>query len=174
MQYSLPCQVDAPSTTTHAELESLSTEFEDCETAVAKEAVILKTCDISVSCLDVVSVSPTAGKVLQHCKRKLELFRSRLGGSVCVFKIGYTTNPIRRFASYRHANFSKMNVLHCTGNKGSAEMLEAALIDRHSNILGCRNEQPGGEGPGQLNSNASHFYVYVVGARADLGIPIGG
>ncbi|CAE7226882.1 unnamed protein product, partial [Symbiodinium sp. CCMP2456] len=42
-------------------------------------------------------------------------------------------------------------------------MLEAALIEIHSRILGCRNEKPGGEGPGQLNSNASHFYVYVVG-----------
>ena len=115
---------------------------------------------------------PTAGTVLQHCKRQVELFRTSLGGAVAVFKIGYTSNPVRRFVSYRKHNFATMRLLHTTENRGVAEMLEAALIDVFKNIRGCRNDKPGGEGPGHVV--AADYYVYIVGARADQAKPIGG
>ena len=116
--------------------------------------------------------TPSAGTVLQHCKRKAHLFRSSMGAAVCVFKIGFTSNPIQRFVSYRLANFSHMCLLHVTACKNTAAMLEAALIDVFWNISGCRNQNPGGEGPGHLQ--APLFYVYMVGARADVAVPIGG
>ena len=115
---------------------------------------------------------PTAGTVLQHCKKQVELFRASLGGAVAVFKIGYTSNPVRRFVSYHMHNFAAMRVIHTTENRGVAEMLEAALIDAFKQVRGCRNDKPGGEGPGHLI--ARNYYVYIVGARADEAKPIGG
>ena len=155
------------------ELAVLAEEFEACRDVLDKEALIRRTGDVTVAYLNTVSCCPTAGKVLRHCKQKCGLFRSELGGSVCVFKIGYTSNPLKRFASYCLSNFSRMMLLHVTECRGTAQMLEAALIDAHVDVMGCRNEKLGGEGPPH-NAEALHFYVYIVGARADLPKPIGG
>ena len=149
-----------------------SEDFESLQTVSEKEAQLQRDPHMVVGYLDVTAANPTAGKVLQHCKRKLDLFRKSLGGAVCVFKIGYCSDPCKRFMSYKQANFSSMMLLHVTPCKGIAQMLEAALIDASLKIQGCRNEKPGGEGPGHVQ--VSHFYVYVVGARADLPKPIGG
>ena len=146
-------------------------EFELWDSLPDKEST-LKSSNIALAYLSTRPTSPNAGKVLRHCKRQLELFRSGLGGSVCVFKIGYCSNPPQRFKAYELANFTHMMLLHVTSCKGTAQMLEAALIDSHRDILGCRNESPGGEGPRHVQ--ASHFFVYVVGARADKMVPIGG
>ena len=149
-------------------------EFGTLQTRVEKDASILERDPrIVTGYLDTAAArNPPAGKVLQHCKRKVESFRQSLGGAVCVFKIGYCSNPPERFQSYKEANFCSMMLLHVTPCRSVAQMLEAALIDSHWHISGCRNEQPGGEGPAHVQ--ASHFYVYVVGARADLPFPIGG
>ena len=155
------------------ELAALGEDLEACHNVLDKEALIRKTSHVTVAYLNTVSCCPTAGKVLRHCKQKCSLFRSELGGSVCVFKIGYTSNPLKRFASYCLSNFSRMMLLHVTECRGAAQMLEAALIDAHLDILGCRNEKLGGEGPTH-HVQAAHFYVYIVGARADLPRPIGG
>ena len=152
---------------------ALSEEFESCEALLEKEAVIRRASHIRVAYLNMVSCNPTAGKVLRHCKDKCSLFLLDMGGPVCVFKIGYTSNPISRFAGYALSNFSHMMLLHVTHCRGTAQMLEAALIDSHLDIMGCRNEKLGGEGP-QHHAEALHFYVYIVGARADLPRPIGG
>ena len=152
-------------------LESLSRDFEVCENLADKEAVILRANGISISYICTRTRNPTAGTVLQHCKRKAAQFRTSLGIAVCVFKIGFTSNPVFRFQKYRNLNYSDMSLLHVTPCKGTAEMLEAALIDQHMGLNGCRNEQFGGEGPGHIQ--AGHYYVYIVGARADLLIPIG-
>lgn len=151
----------------------LSTEFEECESLRSKAAVIAKTDCIQIGYLDIITKlrSPTAGIVLQHCKDRIQRFRTDVGFMVCVYKIGFTSNPIFRFAKYSEVNYSRMLLLHVTQCKGTAQMLEAALIDRHLGETGCRNEQPGGEGPGHIS--ASYYYVYVVGARADLPLPIG-
>ena len=121
--------------------------------------------------LDITVRKHTAGKVLQHCKNKVDGFRRLIGANVCVFKIGFTSNPIFRFRKYQELNYSSMMLLHSTTCKGTAEMLEAALIDQYQNIVGCRNIQCGGEGPGHIH--AELYYVYIVGARADLPLPIG-
>ena len=154
------------------DLADLAEDFEACDSIKDKEYVLQKACDIDIGYLDVVATQPTAGKVLQHCKKKMSQFRHCLGGAVCVFKIGYSTNPIQRFASYRNSNFSRMLLLHATDCKGVAEMLEASLIDMVLGTSGCRNEKPGGEGPPFVRS--SHYFVYIVGARADQPKRIGG
>ena len=154
------------------ELPTLADEFGTLQSLAAKEAFLRRDSQMIIGYLDTAAASPSAGKVLQHCKRKVELFRQSLGGDVCVFKIGYCSNPRERFSSYKEVHLCRMMLLHVTPCKGVAQMLEAALIDSHWGILGCRNEQPGGEGP--VHVKASHFYVYVVRARADLPLPIGG
>ena len=146
--------------------------FEACESIVQKEDFIQQYPKITIGYMKAAACQPTAGNVLQHCKQKLERLRAELGCQVCVYKIGYTSNPIQRFRSYELANFSVMLLLHVTPCKGTALMLEAALIDLHMGTPGCRNEKPGGEGGGHIE--AYHFYVYVVAARADQFKPIGG
>ena len=150
---------------------SLSRDFEACEFTWEKESIILKAKSIDVRYLDMRSRKPNAGTVLQHCKAKALQFRKVMGLQVCVFKIGYTSNPIFRFRKYELLNYSRMALLHVTSCKGAAEMLEAALIDQHIGLSGCRNEQLGGEGPGHIQ--APDYYVYIVGARADQAKPIG-
>ena len=143
----------------------LAADFIQCETLPEKEEVLTRVEGIAIKYIDPCKRSPSAGTVLQHCKNRVHVFRSRIGCNVCVFKLGFTTNPLVRFQSYVSVNYSAMELLHVTTDKGSAEMLEAALIDSHCQIRGCRNDKPGGEGPGNLR--AGHYYVYVVGARAD-------
>ena len=146
--------------------------FEACESSAEKEALMQQHPYIKIAYLKAVNCQPTAGNVLQRCKQKLERLRAELGSQICVYKIGYTSNPIQRFRSYELANFSVMLLLHVTPCRGTALMLEAALIDLHLGTPGCRNEKPGGEGGGHIE--AHHFYVYVVAARADQFKPIGG
>ena len=153
-------------------MDALSEEFESCECIKSKEMVLRKLGDpMLLAYLDMTVYNHTAGKILQHCKRKVNGFRHLIGANVCVFKIGFTSNPIFRFRKYQELNYSSMMLLHSTPCKGTAEMLEAALIDQHQSIVGCRNIQCGGEGPGHIR--AEHYYVYIVGARADLPVRIG-
>lgn len=65
-----------------------------------------------------------------------------------------------------------MSLLHVTSNLGSAQMLEAALIAGNISKRGCRNKKFGGDGPTSYEHHDSMFFVYVVGARADLFKPI--
>ena len=166
-------QLRAPngSLTSHR-MDALSEEFESCECISSKELVLQKLGEpMLLSYLDMAVRNHAAGKILQHCKNKVDAFRRRIGANVCVFKIGFTSNPIFRFRKYQELNYSSMMLLHVTTCKGTAEMLEAALIDQHHSLVGCRNIQLGGEGPGHIR--AEHYYVYIVGARADLPLPIG-
>ena len=91
--------------------------------------------------------------------------------SLCVYKVGMTTNPVLRFHFYALRNYSKMSLLHVTENLGVAQMLEAALIAMHISEKECRNERFGGDGPNTLDHVGPHF-LYIVGARADCGKPI--
>lgn len=108
----------------------------------------------------------TAGTILQRCLYEVEKFRTKMTKSLCVFKLGLTTNPIIRFNFYKDANYSHMALLHVTENAGVAQMLEASLIAIHMSQTGCRNEKHGGECPPTCALEPFHF-VYVVGARAD-------
>ena len=86
--------------------------------------------------------------------------------SLCVYKLGMTSDPIVRFQFYKEANYTHMSLLHCTANLGVAQMLEAALIASNLSQHGCRNQRYGGEGPPSVEHEPFH-YVYIVGARAD-------
>lgn len=86
--------------------------------------------------------------------------------SLCVFKIGMTANPLLRFHFYAKGNYSHMSLLHVTKNIGVAQMLEAALIQTHMAEKQCRNEKLGGDGP--PTNQDGHYFVYIVGARADV------
>ena len=112
----------------------------------------------------------TAGTILQRCFCQIDQFRNRMGRSVCVFKVGLTSNPLVRFSFYKEANYMHMTLLHVSTNLGSIQFLEAALIAAHVSELGCRNQKYGGEGP-PVSEEDFHF-VYVVGARADQFKPI--
>lgn len=110
----------------------------------------------------------SAGTVLQRCLAAVDQFRNRMTRSLCVYKVGMTSNPIVRFDFYKEANYSHMSLLHCTDNLGVAQMLEAALIASNLSEHGCRNQRYGGEGPPSVEHEPFHF-VYVVGGRADQG-----
>lgn len=83
-----------------------------------------------------------------------------------VFKIGITSNPIRRWGhstyGYKHdviERWEGLKVLSIVPCSFSAALIETALITKFKGTPGCRNERPGGETacPG----DGPHF-VYVV------------
>ena len=44
------------------------------------------------------------GKLLRHCKNQVSSLREQIGIRICCFKIGITSNPPLRFASYMEKN----------------------------------------------------------------------
>lgn len=113
----------------------------------------------------------TAGTILQSCLTQVDNFRTRMNKNLCVYKVGLTSHPPRRFQFYKEANYTQMTLLHVTEHVGTAQMLEAALIAFHLSQHGCRNERFGGEGPPAAHEEPFHF-IYIVGARADCMKPI--
>ena len=47
------------------------------------------------------TASPTCGKLLAHCKSKVDAFREKMGVRVTIFKIGCTACPVTRFDMYK-------------------------------------------------------------------------
>ena len=94
----------------------------------------------------------TAGTILQGCLTQIDRFRNQMTRSLCVYKVGITTNPVLRFHFYARGNYSKMSLLHITENMGVAQMLEAALLAMHISEKECRNERFGGDGPATLEN----------------------
>ncbi|CAE7299174.1 unnamed protein product [Symbiodinium sp. CCMP2456] len=91
-----------------------------------------------------------ASKILWHCVKTVNCIRQENGGnSLCVFKIGLTSNPLQRRQSYREHNFMSFVVIHRVCRLellAMLEMLEAALIaEFYDNQRCCRNFQLGGE-----------------------------
>ena len=98
----------------------------------------------------IIAETSLASKVLLHCLRVVDAVRTENGGaSLCVFKIGLTSNPVQRRASYLQQNFQNFVVIHKVWRPellGMLEMLEAALIaEFHDNGRCCRNLRLGGE-----------------------------
>ena len=140
--------------------------FFQCETLIQKSE-LCQHHGILISYLDESQRSKcTAGTILQRCMMKIEAFRMNMNRSLCVFKIGMTANPLLRFHFYAKGNYSHMSLLHVTKNIGVAQMLEAALIQTHMAEKQCRNEKLGGDGP--PTNQDGHYFVYIVGARADV------
>ena len=112
-----------------------------------------------------VSLGPRrAGAALRHC---LNVISSRLDRGPTVFKLGITSDPVRRFEYYREDvdRFTKMLILSVSLDSGYACMLEASLIqhfqESHRNN-GLRNVATGGE---NCPPNVSVVYNYVVYKR---------
>ena len=112
----------------------------------------------------------TCGKILAHCKDKITSVRNSHGGvRLCCFKIGITSNPPRRFVSYKERAYTSMWVLAVSHSTDLVQMLEAALISEFGKHVGCHNApNTGGEGSlNKRNPPPPPFYVYVTGGRAD-------
>lgn len=102
-----------------------------------------------------------------HIAKKAEASVTKLWSKhPAVFKIGLTSNPVRRwqhsvygYCRDRREKWQGMNILFVTPNSLPAALIEAMLISRFKGSPGCRNENPGGEtaSPG----DGPHF-VYVV------------
>ena len=110
--------------------------------------------------------------ILQHCTRQVDVVRAAYGGGVSIFKIGVTANPVYRFEHYTDENFDSMTLIHISDCYHLIYMLEAALIQSHNHISGCRNINLGGDGP--MHLRPPPYFAYVVGARADGRLRIGG
>ena len=127
-------------------LNHVALDLDECE-GLQEKHQILKDSPIEVSYMPYMplssTVQPTAGHILQHCKKRLDSFRASVGENVCVYKVGLTTNPLRRCTWYLQLNYTRMSLLHATQCHGTAEMLEASLIDNHMGRTGFRNQRSG-------------------------------
>ena len=110
--------------------------------------------------------------ILQHCKRVIDSVKIEYGDTVCIFKIGITSEPVTRFSWYRAENLHTMTLLHISGSIHLTDMLESALIQSYNHVRGCRNIKLGGDGP--MHRFDPPYYTYVVAARADGRLRIGG
>jgi hypothetical protein len=111
-------------------------------------------------------------RILQHCTQQVECVRQAYGGKVSIFKIGITADPVARFPWYRDDNLDSMTLLHVSESCELTNMLEAALIQKFKHIRGCRNINLGGDGG--MYRSPPPYYTYVVAARADGRLRIGG
>lgn len=112
---------------------------------------------------------PTCGKLLAHCKEKVISFREKVGIRLCVFKIGVTAEPSKRFQLYKEQGFTSMWLIATSHSVDLVHMLEAALISEYHKHVGCRNRESTG-GEGALNRSVPiepPYYVYITGGRAD-------
>lgn len=120
-------------------------------------------------CLNTSNCNPTSGKILSHAKEQVVNMQHHIGIGVCIYKIGVTSNPLLRFASYLDLGYSKMWLIHSSCDLGLTHMLEAALIALNEGTVGFRNK-PSSGGEGALNRRKPArppFFVYVVAGRAD-------
>ncbi|CAE7908201.1 unnamed protein product, partial [Symbiodinium necroappetens] len=111
---------------------------------------------------------PSSGRVLSYCAQQVTSFREHISISLCVFKVGVTSNPVVRYVDYRRKNFTAMWVIFCGSSVKEIHMLEAALVSLFHSCSGCQNT-PGSGGEGALNrvSSVPPYYAYVTGGRAD-------
>lgn len=120
-------------------------------------------------CLDENKTHPTSGKILAHAKEQAESLVTKIGATLCIFKIGVSANPLLRYAAYIEMNYTEMWVIHVSSSLDTIHMLEAALISAFEPYMGCKNApQSGGEGA--LNRQKPvkpPYFVYIVAGRAD-------
>lgn len=111
----------------------------------------------------------TCGKLLLHAKTSVDDFREKMGVRLCVFKVGVTSNPLKRYPTYWNLGFHAMWLIATSHSIDLIHMLEAALIMEYHKHVGCRN-QKGTGGEGYLNRKnipPGPYYVYITGGRAD-------
>ena len=97
-----------------------------------------------------------------------------MGISLCVFKIGVTANPARRYIAYLEKNFTSMWIIYMGDCVREIHMLEAALIHEFHSCSGCRNSpNTGGEGALNRKDSLGPYYLYITGGRADQNKRVG-
>lgn len=111
----------------------------------------------------------TCGKILLHCTEAVTCFRETIGIRICVFKVGVTSNPMKRYQGYMDLGFHAMWVIAVSPSIDLIHMLEAALVMEFHKHIGCRNKGgTGGEGAlNKTEKSPGPYYVYVTGGRAD-------
>lgn len=105
--------------------------------------------------------------ILQHCCKEIQHMISDFGSTVCVFKIGISSNIEYRVCQYRKAHFNEMRLLHNSNTARFVELLEVLLIAYFQDRPGCRNRAKGGDGSMALRDPYGPYFVYCVAARAD-------
>ena len=178
---------DSDCSTTEIEDEVVPTEIDpESEDDIHPTGAYIDRCE-SVTRLDISRmVSASGGRIkvailedqelncwniLQHCMGQVDAVRYAYGGKVSCFKIGVTADPNYRFHYYARENFHSMTLIHVSDSADVVNMLEAALIQSHMHIQGCRNINFGGEGA--MARNPPPYYTYIVAARADWRFRIG-
>ena len=117
----------------------------------------------------------SCGKILQHSKDRVAAFREKMGIQLRCFKIGVTSNPLKRFAAYLDKGYHDMSLVFSSEKIDLVHMLEAALISENQLETGCHNTYGSG-GDGALLKReppSPPYFVYVVGGRADQNRTVG-
>ena len=109
----------------------------------------------------------TCGRILAHAKNQIQAFRELMGLRVCVFKVGITCNPIRRFISYQELGFTDMWVVTQSDSVDLISMLEAACVALFSAHVGCRNKAETG-GEGALNRSPPPNHLFSCTSQVDV------
>lgn len=149
---------------------SLLEEYGNCFDASTFDWGMVNKCGLHNRCIkNQLERQLTCGKILQHAQDQITNFREQIGIRVCVFKIGVTSNPRQRYASYVGKGYTRMHLISVSQSADLTQMLEAALVSQFSAHVGCRTAAGTG-GEGALNRPIPPpppYFVYIVGARAD-------
>lgn len=108
-------------------------------------------------------ISATASQVTKHGEEVIAKLSAK---HPAVFKIGITSNPVRRWLhpTYGYARdtierWQGMKIWAVTSNSLSVALLEHFMISKFQNLPGCRNSRPGGE---SAAPGAGPHFAYVV------------
>ena len=124
---------------------------------------LTSTRDCSASILFDLAKSPKASVALQHAERVVASLSLKYPA---VFKIGITSDPVRRWMHPRYGychdrkeKWQAMKVVFVSDTSYSAALVESVLIAKFKGVPGCRNECPGGE---SASPECGPHFAYVV------------
>ena len=137
----------------------------------------VKTFDLHNHCLkaQLQNKKLNCGTILSHAQNQVNSFRQKIGFRICCFKIGVTSNPLNRFASYLQRGYTCMWLIGASHSADLISMLEASLIHEFAKHVGCHN-QLGSGGEGALNRESPPpppYFIYITGGRADQNRRVG-
>ena len=113
----------------------------------------------------------TEVNIFRHVENSLASIKAAHGFNLCVFKIGISSDPAERAIHYFENGFKRYYLIHISESASVIEHLEERLIAMSKDVLGCRNERPGGEG--RMRSRPPPYFLYIAAACAAQREPIG-